>query len=402
MRVQDIFEADPAQITKLVQKIASDNKITNPNLIQVGQNLRLPDGSNYTTVAGDSLWKIASRITGATSQPSPQPTLRPGPNVNIDPASRQQAQTHVDAQAIVDIVKTGPGFIDVKTADGKLLRRTGNANWRMNNPGNLRPSPWTKQQPGYVGVGDAGPSGQFAVFATLEDGIAAKKKLLFDPRSKYYNLSIADAITRYAPPSDNNATSSYIQTVVQATQASPQTPLNKLSSAQQDRMLAAINRVEGFKVGQVKPLQQEPLTADIHQDTNPEDTVELDIPLLLRMLEFAREDADTDMDLHDVTDKMIELSQQGETLNMDDYQSIISKDVEERFNLPKHLFTRRDRFKSLKREAVGGSAAEKLIKDIEYKPEPDDEDEVREGYGRYWCSTDKRWKDRKGPKQSRS
>lgn len=27
--------------------------------------------------------------------------------------------------------------------------------------------------------------------------------------------------------------------------------------------------------------------------------------------------------------------------------------------------------------------------------------EVMEGYGRYWCSTDKKWKTRKGPKQSR-
>ena len=73
--------------------------------------------------------------------------------------------------------------------------------------------------------------------------------------------------------------------------------------------------------------------------------------------------------------------------------------VEERFNLPKHLFGKRDRFRSLKRETVGGNPAEKLVKDIEYRS--DDEEEVQEGHGRYWCSTDKRWKERKGPKQSR-
>lgn len=28
--------------------------------------------------------------------------------------------------------------------------------------------------------------------------------------------------------------------------------------------------------------------------------------------------------------------------------------------------------------------------------------DVKEGYGRYWCSTDKKWKERKGPKQKRS
>ena len=29
-------------------------------------------------------------------------------------------------------------------------------------------------------------------------------------------------------------------------------------------------------------------------------------------------------------------------------------------------------------------------------------EDIKEGHGRYWCSTDKRWKERKGPKQSRS
>jgi hypothetical protein len=29
-------------------------------------------------------------------------------------------------------------------------------------------------------------------------------------------------------------------------------------------------------------------------------------------------------------------------------------------------------------------------------------EELEEGYGKYWCSTDKRWKERKGPKQTRS
>lgn len=30
------------------------------------------------------------------------------------------------------------------------------------------------------------------------------------------------------------------------------------------------------------------------------------------------------------------------------------------------------------------------------------QEELEEGYGRYWCSTDKKWKTRKGPKQKRS
>ena len=35
------------------------------------------------------------------------------------------------------------------------------------------------------------------------------------------------------------------------------------------------------------------------------------------------------------------------------------------------------------------------------EPQDEEDEEVQEGHGRYWCSTDKRWKERKGPKQSR-
>jgi len=52
------------------------------------------------------------------------------------------------------------------------------------------------------------------------------------------------------------------------------------------------------------------------------DTVTMDVPLLLRMMEYAREDAHEDMDLHDVAERMIALSKDG-PLSMDDYDSIV-------------------------------------------------------------------------------
>ena len=61
------------------------------------------------------------------------------------------------------------------------------------------------------------------------------------------------------------------------------------------------------------------------KSNNPEDKVTLDIPLFIRMLEYAREDAKTDMDLHDVAEKAIALSASGKTLSMTDYNKIVSK-----------------------------------------------------------------------------
>ena len=56
---------------------------------------------------------------------------------------------------------------------------------------------------------------------------------------------------------------------------------------------------------------------------NPRDIITVDVPLFIRLLEYAREDAQTDMDLHDVTEKIISLSILGKILSMDDYSTII-------------------------------------------------------------------------------
>ena len=59
------------------------------------------------------------------------------------------------------------------------------------------------------------------------------------------------------------------------------------------------------------------------EETNPTDTVTLDIPLLLRIMEYSKEDAQDDMALHHVVEQLIELSKSGETLTMDQYDSIV-------------------------------------------------------------------------------
>jgi hypothetical protein len=61
---------------------------------------------------------------------------------------------------------------------------------------------------------------------------------------------------------------------------------------------------------------------------NPVDTIMMDVPLFIRMLEYAREDASTDMDLHDVAEKAVTLSAQGEPLNMDSYEDLIGQEGE--------------------------------------------------------------------------
>lgn len=59
------------------------------------------------------------------------------------------------------------------------------------------------------------------------------------------------------------------------------------------------------------------------QEFNPSDRVTLDIPLLLRILEYSKEDAATDQDLHFVAENMVRLSASGKTLSMSDYDEIV-------------------------------------------------------------------------------
>ena len=56
---------------------------------------------------------------------------------------------------------------------------------------------------------------------------------------------------------------------------------------------------------------------------NPRDIITVDVPLFIRLLEYAREDAQTDMDLHDIADNIISLAASGKTLTMDNYNSIV-------------------------------------------------------------------------------
>ena len=62
---------------------------------------------------------------------------------------------------------------------------------------------------------------------------------------------------------------------------------------------------------------------------NPQDKITLDVPLFIRLLEYAREDAKTDMDLHNVAENIVALSETGKTLTMAQYDEIVKNPQQE-------------------------------------------------------------------------
>lgn len=63
-------------------------------------------------------------------------------------------------------------------------------------------------------------------------------------------------------------------------------------------------------------------------EENPIDAIMMDVPLFIRMLEYAREDASNDMDLHDLAEKAIAMSAEGEVLSMGNYEDLVGGEAE--------------------------------------------------------------------------
>jgi hypothetical protein len=86
-----------------------------------------------------------------------------------------------------------------------------------------------------------------------------------------------------------------------------------------DHYMGNINEVEG----------EEEMGEEEMGKENPIDAITMDVPLFIRMLEFAREDASTDMDLHDLAEKAIAMSAEGEVLSMDNYEDLVGAETSE-------------------------------------------------------------------------
>jgi len=81
----------------------------------------------------------------------------------------------------------------------------------------------------------------------------------------------------------------------------------------------AAQELTDFIVSKLKELET---SEEVTEDTNPEDKICVDVPLFIRLMEYAREDAKTDMDLHRVTERLTAMSASGKTLDMSNYDAV--------------------------------------------------------------------------------
>ena len=159
---------------------------------------------------------------------------------------------------IISVEDFGGGWNVVKRSDGTIEKRIGNRNWRNNNPGNVEFGSFTQKHGALSG------DPRFAIFPTYEAGRNAKRELIFQGKN-YTNLSLSQAIARYAPPSENN-TNAYIAGVLGAVGGIEKFMKDYVTS-EQDAILNAMQRIEGWVVGRVELIEKGTGTVEAQKST---------------------------------------------------------------------------------------------------------------------------------------
>lgn len=144
--------------------------------------------------------------------------------------------------SIAKVISTAPGSNTVQRPDGTIEKVTGDRNWRNNNPGNIEAGPFAQR------MGAIGSDGRFAIFPDYETGRKAKAALIFEGKN-YKDLNLKDAISRYAPPSENN-TGAYQASVLSAVGGANKR-MGDYTEEERRKILDAMQKVEGFKAGKI-------------------------------------------------------------------------------------------------------------------------------------------------------
>jgi len=95
-------------------------------------------------------------------------------------------------------------------------------------------------------MGAIGSDGRFAIFPNVETGRRAKEALIFE-RKGYRDKPLSAAISRYAPPNEND-TSRY-QRAVLASVGGREKLMSQYTAEERRNIVKAMENVEGFRTG---------------------------------------------------------------------------------------------------------------------------------------------------------
>ncbi len=229
---QKLSDTDKAKLLGILRR-APDGTLTIP------RDQIKTDDDVFNKLPNDEL-----PIENIPSVNEPRDRMIPAPSQRDATANNPSAHhpSNPSEQEYTSAVALGRDVV-YTTADGRRVRRTGGTRaWRNLNPGNIRYSEFSRN------AGAIGQAGGFAVFPDEETGTRAISSLLRG--QSYNNLTIARAITRYAPPSENN-TAAYHRRIQQITGLNINRRISDLSDGELSRVVDAIRAIEGWEAGRI-------------------------------------------------------------------------------------------------------------------------------------------------------
>jgi LysM repeat protein/ribosomal protein S13 len=314
-------------VWQMVNQVAKANNIKNPNMIRVGQQIKLPDGQTYTVKTGDTLGKIVQRSQqtigggggnisnrsqpGTNTTPAQPAPAQPAPigagggrggqggatadqiaanqqaavKTNTPPVQQQSpVKTNtppVQQQAPANTgVRQGPNpNIDDATRerakasvasvgkDGSITigneKRIGGTLSWRANNPGNSMTSGLSKQYGSIGTIVAGDGVPTAIFPTIDHGV----KLQMDQwrRPKYNNLTIDAGCQQWAEGVKKQGYGSpYARDLAKAAGATLDTKVKDLSDEQLKRMCLKQAKWEGWKVGKIIPIDPQQAVAEDH------------------------------------------------------------------------------------------------------------------------------------------
>lgn len=138
--------------------------------------------------------------------------------------------------------------------NGEIFQRISDKSpsWRNNNPGNITAPKNAEKYPNDLGA--IGAAGRWLVFPDEQAGLMGIVKLLKKPG--YINLTISEAIHKWAPFGDgNNTPDNYTKKLCQMTGLSANARIKDLSDSDLMRMARAKQKIEGWIPGTEKVIK---------------------------------------------------------------------------------------------------------------------------------------------------
>ena len=150
----------------------------------------------------------------------------------------------------------GRSVIYIDLDGNRMIRRGGTWAWRNNNPGNIVSGKKART------LGSIGSAGGFAIFPDLKIGRNALKRVL---QTSYPNTTLFRLVGYYAPQKENDV-KRYRKLLRDFTGFDLKRTVSDLSSQELERLMDAIQRIEGFRHGEEEFLGPAKKIIDVERD----------------------------------------------------------------------------------------------------------------------------------------